>query len=102
MPLPKQAQTLIEGGITDAVAPFAPGAGLDPERHVLLEIATIVTDNNLRIIEEGPVLAIRQPKSELAKMDAWCTRTHTGSGLLERVRKDSVSLGEAERQTLKS
>ena len=75
--------------------------GLDPEQHVLLEIATIVTDNNLQIIDEGPVLAIRQPKSELKKMDAWCVRTHTGSGLLRRVREDSVSLAEAERQTLK-
>jgi oligoribonuclease len=75
--------------------------GLDPEQHVLLEIATIITDNSLRVIAEGPVLAIRQPKSELLRMDAWCVRTHTGSGLLQRVREDGVSVAEAEKQTLK-
>jgi len=75
--------------------------GLDPERHVLLEIATIITDNNLQVIAEGPVFAIRQPKSELMKMDDWCVRTHTGSGLLKRVREEGVSLGDAEKQTLR-
>lgn len=74
--------------------------GLDPEQHVLLEIATIVTDNNLQIIGEGPVLAISQPESELMKMDAWCRRTHSKSGLLERVRKEGVSQDEAEKQIL--
>ena len=75
--------------------------GLDPERHVLLEIATIVTDNSLKVIAEGPVFAIRQPERELKKMDSWCVRTHGKSGLIQRVREDSVPLHEAEKQTLR-
>ena len=53
--------------------------GLDPETHVLLEIATIITNYDLEIIARGPVLAIRHPKSKLDMMDAWCRRTHGGS-----------------------
>ena len=60
--------------------------GLDPETHKVIEIATIVTDSELNILAEGPVLAIHQPEEELEKMDEWCTTTHTGSGLVERVR----------------
>lgn len=74
--------------------------GLDPEKHVLLEIATIITDSDLEIVAEGPVLAIRQSESELRKMDSWCRRTHGESGLLDRVRKEGVSLARAERKTL--
>ena len=74
--------------------------GLDPERHVLLEIATLITDNKLRLVAAGPVLTIRQPESELNKMDKWCWTHHTKSGLVERVRNHAVSLKEAERQTL--
>jgi len=75
--------------------------GLDPDKHVLLEIATIITDNDLNVIAEGPVLAIHQPESALKLMDNWCTRTHTRSGLLKRVRAESVALHEAELQTLR-
>jgi len=75
--------------------------GLDPDKHVLLEIASLITDNDLNIVAEGPVLAIRQPESALKLMDGWCTRTHTRSGLLKRVRASSVDLHEAERQTLR-
>lgn len=74
--------------------------GLDPETHKIIEIATIVTDKELNILAEGPVLAIHQPESELAKMDEWCTTTHTGSGLVERIRNDSVSEAEAISQTI--
>jgi oligoribonuclease len=74
--------------------------GLDPERHVLLEIATIVTDYNLEIVARGPDLAIRQKQSKLDMMDVWCRRTHGSSGLLDRLRHQSVSLEEAERQTI--
>ncbi|HKS24175.1 MAG TPA: oligoribonuclease [Thermoanaerobaculia bacterium] len=74
--------------------------GLDPQQHVLLEIATIITDYDLRIIARGPVLAIHQSESKLGLMDAWNRRTHGGSGLLERVRHEGVSVAEAERQTL--
>lgn len=74
--------------------------GLDPETHKIIEIATIVTDAQLNILAEGPVLAIHQPESELAKMDEWCTTTHTASGLVERVRQSQVSEQQAAEQTL--
>ncbi|MGF1701756.1 oligoribonuclease [Photobacterium makurazakiensis] len=74
--------------------------GLDPETHQIIEIATIVTDAQLNILAEGPVLAIHQPESELEKMDEWCTTTHTNSGLVERVRQTSVTESEAVRQTI--
>ena len=74
--------------------------GLDPRKHVLLEIATIITDYELNIIARGPVLAIRQSAAKLAAMDAWNRRTHKKSGLLDRIRNEGVSLAEAERQTL--
>ncbi|KAA1207676.1 oligoribonuclease [Vibrio cholerae] len=74
--------------------------GLDPETHKIIEMATIVTDSELNILAEGPVIAIHQPESELAKMDEWCTTTHTASGLVARVRQSKVSEEEAIDQTL--
>ncbi|OEE36469.1 oligoribonuclease [Vibrio ordalii] len=74
--------------------------GLDPETHKIIEIATIVTDSELNILAEGPVLAVHQSEAELAKMDEWCTTTHTKSGLVERVRHDSVTQQEAVKQTI--
>jgi oligoribonuclease len=74
--------------------------GLDPTHDVLLEIATIVTDYDLEIVDRGPVLAIRQSEARLEQMDAWNRRTHKKSGLVERVRKEGVTVAEAERQTL--
>ena len=73
--------------------------GLDPEKHTLLEIATIITNYDLEILARGPVLAIHQSERKLEAMDAWCQRTHRKSGLLDRVREEGVSLAEAERQT---
>jgi oligoribonuclease len=75
--------------------------GLDPAKDTLLEIATIITNYDLEIIDRGPVLAIRQSEARLAKMDAWNQRTHKKSGLLERVRTEGVTIAEAERETLK-
>ncbi|CAE6923392.1 oligoribonuclease [Vibrio sp. B1FLJ16] len=74
--------------------------GLDPETHKIIEIASIVTDSELNILAEGPVLAVHQPEDELAKMDAWCTNTHTASGLVERVRNSKVSEQDAIEQTI--
>ena len=74
--------------------------GLDPEKHVLLEIATIITNYDLEIVARGPVLAIRPSQAKLNMMDAWCRRTHGNSGLLDRVRDEGVTVAEAERQTL--
>ena len=74
--------------------------GLNPERDAILEVATIVTDANLEVVAEGPVLAIHQPGDVLAAMDAWNTEHHGSSGLVERVRQSPVSLTEAEAVTL--
>ncbi|MDC0612157.1 oligoribonuclease [Vibrio sp.] len=74
--------------------------GLDPEIHKIIEIATIVTDSELNILAEGPVLAVHQSDDELDKMDEWCTTTHTNSGLVKRVRDSSVSEEEAVKQTI--
>ena len=74
--------------------------GLDPARDRIIEIATLITDSNLHILAEGPVLAVRQSDEVLAAMDEWNRRTHGGSGLIQRVQKQGVSEAEAERQTL--
>ncbi|WP_104035932.1 oligoribonuclease [Vibrio jasicida] len=74
--------------------------GLDPETHKIIEIASIVTDSELNILAEGPVLAVHQPEEELAKMDNWCTNTHTSSGLVERVRNSDISEQDAVVQTI--
>lgn len=74
--------------------------GLDPDRDTILEVATLVTDDSLNVIAEGPVLAVAQPESVLAGMDDWNQRTHGESGLLERVRREGVPLADAEKQTL--
>lgn len=74
--------------------------GLDPETDVIIEIATIVTDPQLKVLAEGPVLAIHQSDEILAQMDEWNTRQHGGSGLTQRVRESQVSMAEAERLTI--
>lgn len=74
--------------------------GLNPDVHKVIEIATIVTDSELNILSEGPVLAIYQTDEELAKMDEWCTRTHTHSGLVTRIKASTISEEEAVKQTL--
>ncbi len=74
--------------------------GLDPEQHKIIEIATIVTDKELNILAEGPVLAVYQPESELDKMDEWCTNTHTKNGLVERVRASTIDENEAIKITI--
>lgn len=74
--------------------------GLDPEENVIIEIATLVTDGELSVVAEGPVLAVHQSEAELGKMDEW-NRTHHGeSGLVDRVRASTVDTAEAERRTL--
>src|SRR2546430_17503653 len=74
--------------------------GLEPDHHVILEIGSVVTDSNLNLIAEGPVLAIGQPESVLATMDPWCTDQHGKSGLTDRCRASKVTLAEAEAKTL--
>jgi len=74
--------------------------GLDPERDVVIEIAAIVTDSELNILAEGPVIAIHQPEQVLAAMDEWNTTHHTRSGLVDRVRASAIDEAAAEDQTL--
>lgn len=74
--------------------------GLEPDEHKIIEIASIITDKELNILAEGPVLAIHQNEAELAKMDEWNVRTHTGSGLVARVQASKVTEEEAVAQTL--
>ena len=74
--------------------------GLKPESDRIIEIATLVTDAELRLIAEGPVLAIHQDEATLGRMDEWNQRQHGGSGLLERVRASAISEQAAEQATL--
>lgn len=74
--------------------------GLDPFRDQIIEIATIITDNELNQLAEGPVIAISQPEYVLDAMDDWNKRHHGDSGLLERVRFSTVDEQQAERDTI--
>lgn len=74
--------------------------GLDTANDTIIEIATLVTDQNLNPLAEGPVIAIHRPDTVLAKMDAWNTRQHTQSGLVDRVRASGYGARDAELATL--
>ncbi len=74
--------------------------GLDSSHDVILEIATVVTSNQLELIAQGPTLVIHQPDEILALMDEWVTRIHTKSNLVTAVRQSVVSLEQAEEATL--
>lgn len=74
--------------------------GLDPEHDRIIEIATIVTDNHLNIVAQGPNLAIHQSDELLAGMDDWNQKHHGESGLIQKVKESKVTEREAEKQTL--
>ena len=74
--------------------------GLKPDSDHIIEIATVVTDKDLAVIAEGPVLAIHQSEEVLAGMDDWNQKQHGSSGLLTRVRASKVSVADAEARTL--
>ena len=74
--------------------------GLDPLEDRIIEIATLVTDKNLKILEEGPSLVIKQSDEMLNGMDEWCTTQHGKSGLTDRVKNSSISESTAEAVTL--
>lgn len=74
--------------------------GLNPLTDVILEIATLVTDADLHILAEGPELAIHQPKAALDAMDEWNQTHHGRSGLIDRVLSSTVSIEDAEQQTI--
>ncbi len=74
--------------------------GLDTRTDRIIEIATVVTDSDLNILAEGPVLAIHQSDAVLAAMDEWNRNQHGRSGLVERVRASRIDEAAAQRQTL--
>ena len=74
--------------------------GLDPDSDRIIEIATIVTDSQLNILEEGPMIAIHQSDEVMAKMDDWNTKQHGNSGLTERVKNSQYTEEQAEQETI--
>ncbi|MBN1378074.1 MAG: oligoribonuclease [Gammaproteobacteria bacterium] len=74
--------------------------GLDSNSDQIIEIASVVTDKQLSVLAEGPVLAVYQPDSVLESMDEWNTRQHGLSGLSARVKASKTSVADAEKQTL--
>ena len=74
--------------------------GLDPDRHVIVEIATLLTDDDLELIAEGPDLIITASEIELAEMDDFVVNMHTKSGLLDQIKGSDLTLAEAGAQTL--
>ncbi|HCR97612.1 MULTISPECIES: oligoribonuclease [Halomonas] len=74
--------------------------GLDPDKERIIEVATLVTDADLNVVAEGPVIAVKQPDSLLAQMDDWNQKTHGESGLVARVKASQNDTASAEQQTL--
>lgn len=74
--------------------------GLDPRTDHIIEIATIVTDDKLQVLAEGPNIVIHQSDEILDSMNEWCQVHHGKSGLTQRVRESTVSLEQAIQQTL--
>lgn len=74
--------------------------GLDPQHDFIIEIASVVTDKDLHVLAEGPVLAIHQPPPALARMDDWNLKQHGESGLIDRVKSSPIDEASAERHTL--
>ena len=74
--------------------------GLNPDTDLIIEIATVVTDKDLNILAQGPVLAVHQSNVALAAMDDWNQQHHGQSGLIERVKASTINDAEAERLTI--
>ncbi len=74
--------------------------GLDPSRHVILEIAVLVTDDDLNLVAAGPDLVIHQPEEALELMGDVVQKMHTRSGLIDQVRASTISLSQAGKQVL--
>lgn len=74
--------------------------GLEPGRHVLVEIAVIVTDAQLNPLDEGIDIVIHASEDELAEMDDFVTKMHANSGLTEQIRESTTSVAEAEAQVV--
>ena len=102
-----QAEEMTSGSVQVPAVPVSPNefnliwvdlemTGLDPDKDAIIEVAIVVTDSDLNILGEGPVLAIHQPDSVLDGMDAWNTGTHGRSGLTSRVRASRITEADAE------
>ncbi|HEY5267267.1 MAG TPA: oligoribonuclease [Acidimicrobiales bacterium] len=74
--------------------------GLEPDRHVIVEIATLITDDELNVIAEGPDLVVSATTEQLTEMGTFVTEMHTKSGLLPEILASTVTLSEAETKTL--
>ena len=74
--------------------------GLEPDSDRIIEIATIVTDSQLNVLEEGPMIAIHQSDEIMAGMDDWNTKKHGNSGLTERVKNSTYTEAQAEQETI--
>lgn len=74
--------------------------GLNPAKNHVLEVGTIMTDSELNILAEGPVIAIHQPDEILDNMDPWCITQHGKTGLTERCRQSTDSEADATRITI--
>jgi len=74
--------------------------GLDPTRDVIVEIATLITDDSLEIVAEGPDLVIHQPPEALARMDDVVREMHTRSGLLPAIEASTITLEQAGKETM--
>jgi oligoribonuclease len=74
--------------------------GLNPDTDLIIEIATVITDKDLNILAQGPVLAVHQPDAALAAMDDWNQKHHGESGLIDRVKASTINDAEAERLTI--
>jgi oligoribonuclease len=74
--------------------------GLDPATEVIVEIATLITDDELNVVAEGPDLVIFQPEAMLLAMDPFVVQMHTSSGLLTAIRQSTITLEQAGAQTL--
>lgn len=70
--------------------------GLDPMNDRIIEVAIVITDSNLNMVAEGPVIAVHQKDEVLAGMDDWNTRTHGNSGLTDRVKQSTINEEQAE------
>ncbi len=74
--------------------------GLDPDNDRIIEVAAVVTDANLNVLAEGPVIAVHQSDATLDKMDAWNKGTHGRSGLIDRVKASTIDEAQAEEQLI--
>jgi oligoribonuclease len=74
--------------------------GLEPQRHVIVEIATLITDDQLNIIAEGPDLVVHATTEQLEQMGPFVTEMHTKSGLLPQIIASTITVEDAQTQTL--